>query len=137
MSDFTPSEMLRAQDTFLLNVCRWRQAMATRHPSWLVKLTDLGVLKTRKISYGGAVIEAQDRVHVPNSHHYEWLAADASLFVPTAGGRYRIVERSDAPEWAEAHEVWLAIDPLNRVMPSSSSDAGHLSRALNAEDRRI
>lgn len=137
MSDFTPSELLRAQDTFLLNVCRWRQAMATRHPSWLIKLSELGVLHERKISYGGALTTALDRVHMRNSHHYEWLAADASLFVPTAEGRYRIVERSDAPEWAEAHEVWRSIDPLNRVMPLDSHDAGHLSRALNESDRRI
>ena len=137
MSDFTPSELLRAQDAFLRNVCRWRQAMATRHPSWLIKLSELGVLPERKISYGGALILAVDRVHMRNSHHYDWLATDASLFVPTANGRYRIVERSDAPEWAEAHEVWLAIDPLNRVMPPLSHDAGHLSRALNTEDRRI
>lgn len=136
MTTFTPSETLRAQDEFFRDLCRLREAIALRHPKWIVTPAELGVQATRTVlDEQGNKVKVQDRVHRNKSLHYERLAVDLNLFVPAEDGRYRAVTYSDAPEWVEVHDLWLTINKLNRVMPSTSADANHISRGRTGDPR--
>jgi hypothetical protein len=138
VSTFIPSALLKAQDEFFRDLCRLREAIATRHPTWIVTPAEIGIQKVRRgISSVGVKETYSDSVHKATSLHYSRQAADLNICVPTEDGRYRLVTSSDAPEWAEVHKLWKAIHPLNRVMPSSSADANHLSRAVTDSDPRI
>lgn len=137
MTTFKPSDLLLAQDGFFRDLCRLREAIATRHPMWLVTPSEIGVQRERKARAidGGLTFKTIDKVHINNSLHYEKRAADLNLFVPAGDGRYRAVTDSDAPEWAEVHALWLTINPDNQVMPAHSADANHVSRGMPGDSR--
>jgi len=142
---FIPSATLLAQDRFFIDISTLRIALAhderTKH--WIITPAELGVQRARKVQ----VTEFRpddtrvytDRVHKLLSYHYERLAIDLNLFVPVDHTLklYRQVVSSDAPEWQIIHALWLPLDPLNQVMPSSSADANHLSRDVDGHDPRI
>lgn len=138
MTAFTPSQVLRAQNKYVGDLCKLRIMLAESHPDWLVKISELGTLKTRKVRIDHVTYaKAIDAVHIDDSHHYDWLGSDWSIFIPAGGGLYEQVVRSDSEEWDEVHTMWLGLDDLNRIMPLASGDAGHLSRAVNEADKRI
>lgn len=146
MSTFQPSTLLRAQNAFLKNLARLRNMMATLHPDWILTLAEGGVDRVRKghpIDKDGKpapeLSKYSDAVHMPESKHYVRLAVDLNLFIPVDDKAldYRQVVDSGAPEWVEIHALWEHLDPMNRFMPEGSADANHLSRAVDAQDKRI
>lgn len=139
---FAPSARLLAQNKFFLDFCRLRLALAAdeRTRNWIVTPAEVGVQKERKVRLGdGSTVILTDHVHMDDSLHYDRRAGDLNLFVPADGtfGLYRQVVASDAPEWKIIHTLWLPLDVLNQVMPSTSADANHLSRDIVAGDPRI
>ncbi len=47
-----------------------------------------------------------DRVHSPNSKHYEGLAADLNLYVD------KVYKDRDCAEWQALGAKWLSLDPM-------------------------
>ncbi len=132
------SALIEAQDAFFDNLAKLKLWVKANRPGWRLTLAEAGVALNRTVIIEGRKLKAVDRVHRLGSLHYERLAADINLFVPREDGTgLRHVTRSDAPEWAVIHAAWLSIDPENQVMPSSSSDANHLSRDPRHGDPRI